>query len=227
MRTALKACRLTVAVPGRNLIEDAEFTIRPGELAAIVGPSGSGKTTLLNCLSGIRLPDAGRVIVDGTDITQLSASRRAAFRLNRIGVVFQFAELLPELTVLENVALPARLGGAATRAANHAAQEWLERLGVGDFAGSHAEELSGGEQQRVGLARAFARRPTLVVADEPTGMLDDVTTREVVETLVEVAGHTSAAVVVATHDRTVASRMQQTYALANRRLKPSVRTGSL
>jgi len=206
----LQVSDLTVSVPGRRLVEGCRFDVGAGEVVALMGPSGSGKTSLLGCLAGLRSPDSGRVHIDDIEFTLLSASRRSQFRLNKIGVVFQGDELLPELTAAENVALPERLRGQSRRAAIDAGMAILDKLRLAHLADSYPEELSGGERQRIGVARAFVTRPVLVIADEPTGMLDPAATTSVVDLMTSACANLGAAGVVATHDRDVAARLTRT-----------------
>lgn len=215
---ALELMRVSLTVPGRRLFEDVDLALSTGECVAVMGASGVGKTSLLNCASGLKLPASGVVAVNGMNLSGFSVAKRAAFRLRHIGIVFQFAELLPELTALENVALPSRLLGMQREAAEQRAAEWLERLEVSRQSGAHPEELSGGEQQRVGLARALAHEPGLLLADEPTGMLDERNTRIVAAILVRAAQEWGTAVLVATHDASVASVADRVFTLTQARL---------
>ncbi|MBA2560126.1 MAG: ABC transporter ATP-binding protein [Propionibacteriales bacterium] len=213
-RPALELKQVSLAVPGRRLVDGVGLVVSAGECVAIAGASGVGKTSLLNCASGLNLPASGSVMVNGVELGRLSAAKRSAFRLSHIGIVFQFAELLPELTALENVALPSRLLGMPREAAEDRAATWLERLDVSQRSSAHPEELSGGEQQRVGLARALAHEPSVLLADEPTGMLDEGNTATVVALLVRAAREWGAAVLVATHDASVASAADRVFTLA-------------
>jgi len=195
---------------GRRWIEvlvDAGLTVQRGEWLAILGASGSGKTTFLNLLGALERPDAGRICCAGVDYATLSPARAAAFRLRRVGFVFQAYHMLPELTVLENVRLPAMLAGKSVREASDRARKLLERVGLGQRFDHRPLELSGGEQQRAALARALVNDPDLVLADEPTGNLDSVTGREILDIFRELhdngAGRT---VIMVTHDPEVAVR---------------------
>lgn len=200
---------LSLVMPQRRLLDSVGFTVDSGEYLALVGPSGSGKTSLLNCLCGINSPTSGSVLVNGIDLTGLRLSKRSAFRLRHIGMVFQFGELLPELSVLENVALPARLMGLHRSDAEQQASEWINLLGLDEQRDAHPDELSGGEIQRTGIARALIHKPKLILADEPTGALDEQNTKRIAELLVEVAKESGAAVIVATHDPIVASAAER------------------
>jgi putative ABC transport system ATP-binding protein len=186
-------------------LDGADFTIRSGEVVAVMGPSGSGKSTLLHCLAGIVRADSGEVRYRGRDLTDMSDGERSALRRADFGFVFQFGQLVPELTCLENVAMPMRLGGARRRAAEAKAAEWLERLEVGDTAGKRPGEISGGQGQRVAVARALVGGPRVVFADEPTGALDSLNGERVMRLLTEAAHDTRAAVVLVTHEARVAA----------------------
>lgn len=213
----MRVSGLALDVPGRRLLDEVGFDVGAGECLAVMGPSGSGKTSLLNCLSGIAMPTSGWVWAAGTELTALGLSRRTEFRLRHIGMVFQFGELLPELSALENVALPLRLMGTSRREAERRASGWLDRLGLDDGK-AHPETLSGGEIQRVAIARALAHEPRLVLADEPTGALDEENSLRVVELLVGAAKDLGAAVIVATHDPLVASSTDRVLRLLDGRL---------
>lgn len=217
----LKTSDLSLDVPGRRLLDDVSFTVEAGECLAITGPSGSGKTSLLNCLCGITTASSGLVQVDGVDLNSLGVSKRAAFRLQHIGMVFQFGELLPELTALENIALPLRLMGSSRREAERQAGAWLDRLGLCGRGGEHPDVLSGGEVQRIGVARALAHGPGLVLADEPTGSVDEDNTVRIAELLASAAKELGATVVVTTHDPLVASKANRVLRLRDGRLDPA------
>ncbi|WP_042366056.1 ABC transporter ATP-binding protein [Streptacidiphilus neutrinimicus] len=183
----------------------ADFEIRGGEIVAVMGPSGSGKSTLLHCLAGIVSPEAGTVHYQGQELTALSDARRSALRRSDFGFVFQFGQLVPELTCLENVALPLRLAGTRRREAEARAAEWLQRLEVADVAAKRPGEVSGGQGQRVAIARALAPRPRVVFADEPTGALDSLNGERAMQLLTAAARDTGAAVVLVTHEVRVAA----------------------
>jgi ABC-type lipoprotein export system ATPase subunit len=173
------------------------FEIGPGEFVILVGSSGAGKTTLLNLLAALDWPDQGEIIVDGKNIAHLSLSSAASYRRFQVGIIFQAYNLLPQLTAIQNVALPMI---AAGRLDLPRADELLRSVGLGDRTLHRATELSGGEQQRVAIARALANRPKLVLADEPTGNLDEENAREVMRLLAQSCKEGQATLVLATHD---------------------------
>ena len=186
-------------------LSDAGLAVDAGEIVAVMGPSGSGKSTLLHCLAGIVRPDAGTVLFDGRDVTALSDAGRSALRRRAFGFVFQFGQLVPELPCVENVALPLRLEGVRRREAQRRARAWLERLEVAEFAGALPGEVSGGEGQRVAVARALVGDPRVVFADEPTGALDSLNGERVMTLLTAAARESGAAVVLVTHEPRVAA----------------------
>ena len=177
----------------------------PGEVVAVMGPSGSGKSTLLHCLAGILVPDAGEIEVLGERIDRLSEARRSELRRDRFGFVFQFGQLVPELTAEENVALPLLLSGVRREPALRRAREWFGRLGLDGLEKRRSGELSGGQAQRVALARGLVGDPAVLFADEPTGALDSLTGEQVMELLVDSARKQGATVVLVTHDARVAA----------------------
>ncbi|MET8509942.1 ABC transporter ATP-binding protein [Streptomyces sp. NPDC004787] len=183
----------------------ADFAISAGETVAVMGPSGSGKSTLLHCLAGIVPPDAGTIMYGGSELSALSDADRSALRRSEFGFIFQFGQLVPELTCLENVALPLRLAGHNRREAERAAMPWLERLEVTDLADKRPGEVSGGQGQRVAVARALVTEPRVIFADEPTGALDSLNGEHVMKLLIRAAQTTKAAVVLVTHEPRVAA----------------------
>ncbi len=208
---------------GFTALRDVYLRVAPGEFVAVLGKSGSGKSTLLNLVAGIDRPSAGEVRVAGTPLQALDESRLAAWRGRNVGVVFQFFQLLPTLTVLENVALPMDL--CATRPAREA-REWalalLERTGIADQASKLPSALSGGQQQRAAIARALANDPPLLLADEPTGNLDSRTAESVLELLAATAGK-GRTVLMVTHERDVAGLVDRVVTLADGRIAGEVR----
>ena len=177
-----------------------DLAVRRGELVAVMGPSGSGKTTLLNCLSGLDDIDGGRVLVEGQDLFAMSDARRTSHRARSMGFVFQAFNLIPVFSAAENVELPLLLNGVPARRARAAAVRMLERVGLGHRTGHRPNELSGGEQQRVTIARALAARPAIVWADEPTGNLDTAMADQVVALLHELNREEGQTIVLVTHD---------------------------
>jgi putative ABC transport system ATP-binding protein len=183
-------------------LRGVDLDVHHGELVMVMGPSGNGKTTLLNCLSGLDDIDAGTVTVDGDDLFAMSDADRTRHRAQRMGFVFQAFNLIPVLSAAENVELPLLITGAAPRAARERAREMMERVGLGTRTDHRPGELSGGEQQRVAVARALVAEPALVWADEPTGALDSHTAGGIIELLHEVHG-TGQTLVVVTHDESL------------------------
>ncbi|MFC8230510.1 ABC transporter ATP-binding protein [Streptomyces sp. NPDC057287] len=186
-------------------LDGASFSVHPGEVVAVMGPSGSGKSTLLHCLAGIVTPDSGTVTYAGRELSAMSDAERSALRRGDFGFVFQFGQLVPELTCVENVALPLRLSGVRRKAAEGTALEWMTRLEVEDLAAQRPGEVSGGQGQRVAVARALVASPKVVFADEPTGALDSLNGERVMELLTESARTAGTAVVLVTHEARVAA----------------------
>lgn len=201
----LVASGLSHAFDGTQALTGVDLRVEAGEVVAIMGPSGSGKSTLLHLLAGLLRPDAGTVELAGKRIDCLSDRERSDLRLRRFGFVFQFGDLVPELTVVENVELPLRLTGVRPREARPRALALLDRLGVAEVAGRRLSEVSGGQSQRAAVARALVHSPDVVLADEPTGALDTVAGEIVLEALVATARDVGAAVVLVTHELRVAS----------------------
>ncbi|SFL18347.1 MULTISPECIES: ABC transporter ATP-binding protein [Streptomyces] len=207
MDPLLNMREITVELPRRVLLRGVNLSVRAGEAVAIVGPSGSGKTTLLNCAAGLVRPQSGTVVVAGRNIGETSDDETAGHRLSHIGMVFQFGELMPELSVVDNVALPALFAGYAD--ARERAAELLSLVGLDGYGDRAPEELSGGETQRAAIARALVCEPALVLADEPTGSLDEENVRLVTGVLLDACRRRGAALVVATHDASVAASMDR------------------
>jgi putative ABC transport system ATP-binding protein len=202
----------------RAVLSDVSVAIQSGEIAVLVGRSGSGKSTLLNLIAGIDRPTSGRVVVDGTDLTALDEDARTRFRRRRIGFVFQFFNLIPLLTVEENLLLPLELNGMAGAAGVARARGLLERVGLGGRGASLPERLSGGEQQRVAIARALVHEPALILADEPTGTLDAETAAAVLALLDGLAREAGTTVVMVTHSREVVGVADRIFAVQRGRL---------
>jgi len=186
-----------------DILKGIDLEIPRGQFAAIMGPSGSGKSTLLGLLAGLDSPTSGQVLLDGTDITQLSEDRMAVLRGRKIGFVFQSYHLIPTLTAEENVLLPMELAGR-DRGGRTRARELLDRVGLKDRFDHYPVQLSGGEQQRVALARAFALRPPILLADEPTGNLDSATGAVVLELILALHREENATMVLVTHEQSLA-----------------------
>ncbi|MCM6775364.1 ABC transporter ATP-binding protein [Nocardia sp. CDC159] len=201
----LAARNLRKAFGRTTALVDAGFAIRAGEIVAVMGPSGAGKSTLLHCLAGIIRPDSGSVTYRGAEVTAMRDRERSALRRSEFGFVFQFGQLLPELTCLENVALPLRLDRRPRRAAEGTAREWLRRLEIDDVADHRPGDISGGQGQRAALARALVTNPRVVFADEPTGALDSLSGEKVMGLLTTAARDGGAAVVLVTHEPRVAA----------------------
>ena len=180
-----------------------DLTVHRGELVAVMGPSGSGKTTLLNCLSGLDDIDGGRVLVDGQDLFAMSDARRTSHRARSMGFIFQAFNLIPVFSAAENVELPLLLGGTPAKEARRRSIQMLERVGLSHRVGHRPNELSGGEQQRVTVARALASRPAIVWADEPTGNLDTAMADQVMALLHELNRHEGQTIVLVTHDAAI------------------------
>ena len=186
-------------------LRGADLSVTAGEILAVMGPSGSGKSTLLHCLAGILTPDAGEIWFAGQRIDTMRENERSALRRDRFGFVFQFGQLVPELTAAENVALPLLLAGTRRAGALARARDWFARLGLDGLEGRRSGELSGGEAQRVALARALVAEPEVVFADEPTGSLDSLTGEQVMNLLVDAARAQGTTVILVTHEPRVAA----------------------
>lgn len=187
-----------------TVLDGISFSVAAGERVAVVGPSGSGKSTLLALMAGLEAPDDGRVLIEGQDLARLSPSALARLRGARMGFVFQSYRLLPTLTALENIAVPLELAGR--RDGTEVARTWLERVGLAARADHLPSRLSGGEQQRIAIARALAPAPALVFADEPTGNLDSRTGTAMADLLFGLVGDQGATLVLVTHDQSLAAR---------------------
>ena len=200
-----------------TVLSGVSATIAPGEFVVLLGRSGSGKSTLLNLIAGIDLPTTGRVLFGDTDLTALSERERTLFRRRHVGFVFQSFNLIPTLTVAENVQLPLSLTGQE-RGAEEKVQALLEKVGLADRARPYPDRLSGGEQQRVAIARALAHDPALVLADEPTGNLDFDTAQRVVDLLDALVRQMGKTLIVVTHDRSLASHADRVLTLRKGRV---------
>lgn len=203
----LEARQVSLSYGATQALRDVSLLIEAGASVALMGASGSGKSSLLHCLAGVLVPDQGAVIVDGIDLTGLTDKERSRLRLERMGVVFQFGDLVPELTLIENVMLPLQLLGRRPKGARARALELLDLLDVADLADLRTGAVSGGQAQRAAVARAMVHEPGIVLADEPTGALDSVNAEAVLDALVAMTKSTGTTLLVVTHDNVVASHL--------------------
>ncbi len=203
--TIIEARDLSLSFGSTPALRGASLSVRRGEIVAVMGPSGSGKSTLLHCLAGILVPDQGEVSYGGQRLDRLSDDRRSALRRDRFGFVFQSGQLVPELTAEENVALPLLLSGTRRGQAMTAARKWFAALGLDGLEQRRSGELSGGQAQRVALARGLVTEPEVLFADEPTGSLDSVSGELVMDLLTAAVGEHGTTVVLVTHDARVAA----------------------
>jgi lipoprotein-releasing system ATP-binding protein len=212
-----KALTKSYVMGSRSLevLRGVDLEVARGEFLALRGASGAGKSTLLHLIGGLDSPDSGEILFEGRDITNFSESELTHFRNRRAGFIFQAYHLLPELTALENVCLPARIGRISATVAESRAAELLQQVGLKDRIDHKPYELSGGEQQRVAIARSLIVRPDLILADEPTGNLDSRTGMEIIELLKNMCVQLNAALIIATHDAKVATAAQRVIELAD------------
>jgi len=206
---------------GQAVLEDLSLEIAGGQLVVVHGPSGCGKTTLLNLIGGLDRVDDGRIRSCGTDLTHASRPELTAYRAHSVGFIFQFYNLLPTLTALENVEAGVRVAGVEREEARTRSSALLERVGLGDLAGRFPAQLSGGEQQRVAIARALAKRPRLLLADEPTGNLDEQTSADVLELIRELNRETGITFVIVSHNPAIAETGDRVVRLSHGRLVES------
>jgi putative ABC transport system ATP-binding protein len=214
----LRGVSKTVPSGGRPLtiLHPLDFTVRQGERLAIVGPSGSGKSTLIGLMAGLDQPTSGQIVIDGTEITRLGEDALARLRGEKIGFVFQFFHLVPSLTAFENVLVPMEIAGRKGAAAR--ARALLDEVGLADRGHHYPSQLSGGEQQRVAVARALSNEPTVVMADEPTGNLDSANGQHVIDLLFDVHARRGTTLVLVTHDAALAARADVQLALRDGRV---------
>lgn len=196
-----------------QVLKGIDLHIDKGEVVSIVGPSGAGKTTLLQIIGTLDKPDSGEIIIDGTDVRKLSSKKLSEFRNRRIGFVFQFHQLLPEFTALENIMIPAFIAGTSRSEAKARAMELLDFMGLSDRAGHKPNELSGGEKQRVAVARALVNRPAVILADEPSGSLDSRNKEELHRLFFDLRDKTGQTFVIVTHDESLARITDRTIAM--------------
>lgn len=201
---------ITKSFGSLQVLRGIDLQVNRGEVVAIVGPSGAGKTTLLQIMGTLDRPDEGEVIIDGENVSRLSATKIAHFRNKNIGFVFQFHQLLPEFTALENVMIPALIGGTSKKEARQRAQELLDFMGLADRAEHKPNQLSGGEKQRVAVARALVNHPTVVFADEPSGSLDTHNKEELHRLFFDLRDRMGQTFVIVTHDEALASQTDRT-----------------
>lgn len=201
---------ITKSFGSLQVLRGIDLQVNRGEVVAIVGPSGAGKTTLLQIMGTLDRPDEGEVIIDGENVSRLSATKIAHFRNKNIGFVFQFHQLLPEFTALENVMIPALIGGTSKKEARQRAQELLDFMGLADRAEHKPNQLSGGEKQRVAVARALVNHPAVVFADEPSGSLDTHNKEELHRLFFDLRDRMGQTFVIVTHDETLASQTDRT-----------------
>ena len=201
-----------------EVLKGVDLAVRPGEVVGLIGPSGSGKSSLLHAAGLLERPTTGQVLIEGRDCSNLSDAARTRIRLGMVGFVYQFHHLLPEFTALDNVALPQMIAGVAKVAARERAKILLETLGLGARLAHQPGQLSGGEQQRVAVARALANAPRAVLADEPTGNLDPETSGSVFKSLFDLAHETGVALIIATHNMDMARHMDRVFALKDKHL---------
>lgn len=210
MTALLEARDISKSFGNTLALRGASVSAGRGEILAVMGPSGSGKSTLLHCMAGIFTPDGGEIRYDGKRLDQMSESQRTRLRRTDFGFVFQFGQLVPELTAADNIALPLLLDRRPRKAAYAAASEWLHALGLEGKEGRRSGELSGGEAQRVAVARALALKPSVLFADEPTGSLDTLSGEKVMDLLVSLARSSQVTLMIVTHDPRVAAYAERT-----------------
>jgi lipoprotein-releasing system ATP-binding protein len=222
----LEGSRMTKSFSGKTnherlmVLNEVSIGIRKGEIASVIGASGSGKSTLLHILGGLDHPDSGMVLWNNQSLYELKPADLADFRNNHLGFVFQFHHLLPEFTALENVMMPSLIGGSSYEKAKERASYLLERFGIAKRSGHRPTELSGGEQQRVSMARALINHPDLILSDEPTGNLDQQNSDILLEMLFELRKVDNVSILLVTHEKDIAQRTDKIFELQNGKLSP-------
>ncbi len=210
MNVVMRAKNIKKSFGSTEALRGLSLEVRHGEILAIVGLSGSGKTTLLHSLAAITSIDSGEIIFNGKRIDKLNDSKRSRLRRQDFGFVFQFSQLVPELTALDNVALPLLLNGAGRKAAYAEASRWLTIVGLGRQSDSLPSDLSGGQAQRVAIARAMITHPKVIFADEPTGSLDSLNSKKIIDLFIDTAKRQGATVIIVTHEPSIAVRADRT-----------------
>ncbi|MFN8073992.1 MAG: ATP-binding cassette domain-containing protein [Kineosporiaceae bacterium] len=222
---ALSLRHVTYSYPRALALRQVSLDVAPGEVVAVTGRSGSGKSTLLHLAAGLITPHSGQVLLGGRDLAEAGAAGAAALRRRAIGVVLQHGQLVGDLTLLDNVALPLLLDGVPRAHARRTAQDWLERAGAGDLLAARPGEISGGQAQRAALARALVAGPALVLADEPTGSLDEAAGDAVLDLMLDSCRATGAALVVVTHDNRVSAVADREVHLADGEIRYELQLG--
>lgn len=216
---------ITKSFGSLQVLKGIDLHIDKGEVVSIVGPSGAGKTTLLQIIGTLEKPDAGSIVIDGVDVRKLPTRQLSDFRNRRIGFVFQFHQLLPEFTAIENVMIPAFIAGKGRQEARRRAQELLDFMGLSDRAGHKPAELSGGEKQRVAVARALVNNPAVILADEPSGSLDSKNKAELHQLFFDLRDKYGQTFVIVTHDESLAAITDRTIHMRDGMVEPSVSVG--
>jgi len=223
--TVIEASQISKTFPSKSgkgllqVLEQVDLKVNSSEISAVIGSSGSGKSTLLHILGGLDHPDSGDVYWQGTSIYSWKPDKLAEERNRRIGFVFQFHHLLPEFNALENVFMPGLIGGYSMKEAESRAMKLLDRLGIADRSNHRPSQLSGGEQQRVSIARALMNNPSIILADEPTGNLDETNTEIILDQLLELRETEQVAMVLITHEKDIAARCDTIYELKTGKLQ--------
>jgi len=210
MNPAIAVENLTRTYGSLTAVDSVSFEVRPGEILGLIGPNGAGKTTLLQIIGTLDKPDKGSVMIDNTDVSQLSEKRLADFRNQHIGFVFQFHQLLPEFTALENIMIPAFIAGKSRHETRERAEELLAFMDLADRAGHKPNELSGGEKQRIAVARALVNNPAVILADEPSGSLDSKNKTDLHRLFFDLRDKFGQTFVIVTHDESLASITDRT-----------------